>query len=162
MDFRNGAKDGVVVRALASHQCGHGSDPGVDAICVLSLLLVLSFAQTVQSPLFFREIVEIQRVLPLMAAILILKCTAGAGVGDYSCRGRGQVPPKQPPPPRPLSSFDKHARWQPVRRAISRRSHGKIGDCEQSILCSERFFSGYSDFPLSSKTNISKFQFDQE
>ena len=28
--------------------------------------------------------------------------------------------------------------------------------------CSERFFSGYSRFPLSSKTNISKFQFDPE
>ena len=26
--------------------------------------------------------------------------------------------------------------------------------------CSERFLSGYSSFPLSSKTNISKFQFD--
>ena len=26
--------------------------------------------------------------------------------------------------------------------------------------CSERFFSWYSGFPLSSKTNISKFQFD--
>ena len=26
--------------------------------------------------------------------------------------------------------------------------------------CSERFFSGYSGFPLSSKTNISKCQFD--
>ena len=31
-----------------------------------------------------------------------------------------------------------------------------------SRLCSERFFSGYSSFPLSSKTNISKFQFDPE
>ena len=31
-----------------------------------------------------------------------------------------------------------------------------------SLLCSKRFFSGFSDFPLSSKTNISKFQFDQE
>ena len=31
-----------------------------------------------------------------------------------------------------------------------------------SLLCSERFFSGYSGFPLSSKPNISKFQFDQE
>ena len=29
-----------------------------------------------------------------------------------------------------------------------------------SRLCSERFFSGYCGFPLSSKTNISKFQFD--
>ena len=35
--------------------------------------------------------------------------------------------------PRPLSSFNTHARWQPVtRNARSRRSHGKIGDCEQS------------------------------
>ena len=31
-----------------------------------------------------------------------------------------------------------------------------------SLPCSERFFSGYSGFPLSLKTNISKFQFDQE
>ena len=28
--------------------------------------------------------------------------------------------------------------------------------------CSEKFFSGYSSFPLSSKINISKFQFDLE
>ena len=63
--------DGAVVRTLASHPCGPGSNLGVDAICGLSLLLVLFFAP------------------------------------------RG-------------------------------------------------FFSGYSGFPLSSKTNISKFQFDQE
>ena len=31
-----------------------------------------------------------------------------------------------------------------------------------SLPCSGRFFSGYSGFPLSSKTNISKFHFDQE
>ena len=31
-----------------------------------------------------------------------------------------------------------------------------------SLLCSERFFSGYSGFPLSSKTNIFKFQFDHK
>ena len=31
-----------------------------------------------------------------------------------------------------------------------------------SLPCSERFFSGYSGFPLSSKTNISKSQFDKE
>ena len=30
-----------MVRALASHQCGPGSNPGVDTICGLSLLLVL-------------------------------------------------------------------------------------------------------------------------
>ena len=34
-----------MVRALASHQAGRGSNPGVNAICGLSLLLVLSFAQ---------------------------------------------------------------------------------------------------------------------
>ena len=32
------------VRALASHRCGPGSNPGVEAICGLSLLLVLSLA----------------------------------------------------------------------------------------------------------------------
>ena len=33
-----------MVRALASHQCVPGSNPGVDAICGLSLSLVLFFA----------------------------------------------------------------------------------------------------------------------
>ena len=45
-----GAKDGAVVRALGSRQCGPGSNPGVDAICGLSLLLVLSFAPRGFSP----------------------------------------------------------------------------------------------------------------
>ena len=45
-----GARDGPVVRALASHQCGPGSNPGVDAICGLGLLLVLSFAPRGFSP----------------------------------------------------------------------------------------------------------------
>ena len=45
-----GARGGAVVRALASHQCGPGSNPGVDAICGLSLLLVLSFAPRGFSP----------------------------------------------------------------------------------------------------------------
>ena len=36
--------DGAVARALASHQCDPGSNPGVDVICGLSLLLALSFA----------------------------------------------------------------------------------------------------------------------
>ena len=36
---------------------------------------------------------------------------------------------------RPLSSFDTHPRWQPVTHsARSRRSYGKIGDCELSIV----------------------------
>ena len=43
-----------------------------------------------------------------------------------------------------------------------RRCHMWVEFVVGSFLCSERFFSGYSGFPLSSKTNISKFQFDQE
>ena len=44
------SRDGAVVRALSSHQCGPGSNPGVDAIRGLSLLLVLSFAPRGISP----------------------------------------------------------------------------------------------------------------
>ena len=39
-----------MVRALTSHQCGPGSNPGVDAICWLSLLLVPSLAPGDFSP----------------------------------------------------------------------------------------------------------------
>ena len=45
-----GSKGGAMVRALASHQCGPGSNPRVDAICGLSLLLVLSLAPRSFSP----------------------------------------------------------------------------------------------------------------
>ena len=42
------------------------------------------------------------------------------------------LPPKRP---RPLSSFDTHARWQPVTQsALSRLCYGKIEDCEQSKI----------------------------
>ena len=43
-----------------------------------------------------------------------------------------------------------------------RRRHLWVEFVVGSLLCSERFFSGYSGFLLSSKTSISKFQFDQE
>ena len=39
-----------MVRAVASHQCGPGSNPGVGTICGLSLLLVLSLAPRGFSP----------------------------------------------------------------------------------------------------------------
>ena len=39
-----------MVRALASHQCGTGSNPGFYAICGLSMLLVLSFAPSGSFP----------------------------------------------------------------------------------------------------------------
>ena len=54
-------------------------------------------------PYCFCEIAEIERVLPLMAAILIFKCTERAGVGDYS-RFLPNCPPRLP------SSFDTHPR----------------------------------------------------
>ena len=43
-----------------------------------------------------------------------------------------------------------------------RRRHMWVEFVVGSLLCSERFFSGYSGFPLSSKSNISKFQFDHK
>ena len=39
-----------MVRANASHQCGPGSNRGVDAMCELSLLLVLSLSMRGFSP----------------------------------------------------------------------------------------------------------------
>ena len=44
------ARVAAVVRALATHQYGPGSNPGADAICGLSLLLVLSLAPPGFSP----------------------------------------------------------------------------------------------------------------
>ena len=45
-----GSRDGAVVRALAFHQCGPGSIPGLDVICGLSLLLFLFSAPRGFSP----------------------------------------------------------------------------------------------------------------
>ena len=39
--MKRGERGGTVVRALASHQCGSGSIPGLGVICGLSLSLVL-------------------------------------------------------------------------------------------------------------------------
>ena len=43
-----------------------------------------------------------------------------------------------------------------------RRRHMWVEFVVGSLPCSERFFSGSSGFPLSTKTHISKFQFDHE
>jgi len=70
-----------------------------------------------------------------MVAILIFKCTEGAGIGIIALGGGGVKNIFSLPPihPCPLSGFDTHARWQPVTQsAQSRQSYGKIGDCEQS------------------------------
>ena len=77
-----------------------------------------------QSPIFSWDRLDIPRLT--VTSILIFKCTEGAGVGDYSF-----IPNR----PQPLSSFDTHARWQPVTQsARSRWSCGKIEDCEQSTF----------------------------
>ena len=47
--MKRGSRDGAVVRALASHQYGPGSIPGLGVICGLSLLLVLILAPRVFS-----------------------------------------------------------------------------------------------------------------
>ena len=67
-----------------------------------------------------------------MVAILIITWAEGAGVGDYSSKVRGGGGEENCGTV--ITSFTELVvpRWQPVRRAISRRSHGKIGDCEQS------------------------------
>ena len=107
------------------------------------------FLQTVHSPLFFREIVEIPRVSSLIAVILIFKCTEGAGVRSLfqafrQCRA---VRSKESDEKQrgdwgercgflftshrsPLNAWNRLGR--PGLR--SRRSYGKIGDCEHSTL----------------------------
>ena len=54
-----------------------------------------------------------------MTAIMIFKCTEGAGVGDYSSRGRwARKIASSQTAPCPLSSFDTHARCSPKRKAL--------------------------------------------
>ena len=50
LEQKSGSRDGAVVRALASHQCGLGSTPGPGLICGLSLLMVLVLAPSSFSP----------------------------------------------------------------------------------------------------------------
>ena len=56
------------------------------------------------------------------------------------------------------------ARLPPMCPAFDSRTrrHMRVEFVVGSLPCSERFFSGSSGFPLSSKTNVSKFQFDLE
>ena len=49
-NIASGSRDGAVVRALASHQCGLGSIPGLGVMYGLSLLLVLILAPRGFSP----------------------------------------------------------------------------------------------------------------
>ena len=58
-----------------------------------------------------------------------------------------------------MRAFASH---QCVPGSISRLGVMLVEFVVGSRPCSERFFSGYSGFPFSSETNISKFQFDLE
>ena len=81
-----------------------------------------------------------------MADILIFKCTVPRrrASGIIALGGGGEKNiflTITQTAPRPLSSFDTHARWQPVTQSIrSRRSYGKIEDREQ--------WAGVSRYPL--------------
>ena len=50
----------------------------------------------------------------------------------------------------------------PMWSGFDSRHHMLVEFVVGSCPCSERFFSGYSSLPLSSKTNISNFQFNLE
>ena len=117
-----------------------------------------------QSPIFSRDRLDIPRLT--VTAILFFKCTEGAGVRNYSS-GAGAMSGGGgrekyikyiiyyikynkyfsrflPNHPRPLSSFDTHARWQPVTQSAQPRwSCGKIEDCEQSSM--GRYFFAHSE-----------------
>ena len=65
-----------------------------------------------QSPIFSWD--RLDTPLLTVTAILIFKCIEGAGVGDYSSGGGGSEKNFSrflPNRPRPLGSFDTHARW---------------------------------------------------
>ena len=69
-------------------------------------------------------------------------CTEGPRVEVYSSSSRNR--PNSPPPPPPPSRFDTHLRWPPVMQSLrSRRSYGKIGECEQSGNLDEFLFTDH-------------------
>ena len=78
------------------------------------IMKIMSWVDCSQSPIFSWDRLDIPRLLTV-TAILILKCTEGAGVGDYGWGGGGEGREKfsrfLPNRPRPLGSFDTHARW---------------------------------------------------
>ena len=136
---------------LASHQCGPGSNPGVDAICGLSLLLVLFFAPrgfspgtplfpspllrevfspgtpVFPSPLLREVFLRVLRFSPLLCSERFFSGCSGFPL-SFAPRG---FSPGAPVFPSPLlrGVFLRVLRFSP-------------------LLCSEGFFSGCSGFPL--------------
>ena len=101
-----GSKGGAVVRALTSHNFGPGSNPGVEAIFGLSLLLVLSFAPRGLSPCSSVFLSPQKSTLPnsnsirnargrLNEFIRTPKCFVGTGADlGGGCRGCAPPPPR--------------------------------------------------------------------
>ena len=79
------------------------------------------------------------RVLVRLASLAIGELARRLSLLNSSCSDVIKFPlfsPSLPNCPRPLSSFETHVRWLPVTKsAQSRRSYGKMEDCEQPSLC---------------------------
>ena len=95
-----GCRDGVVVRALASHQCGQGSIPRLGVICGLSLLVLYS------APRGFS---------PVLSSL---------GVQAWRSGESTRLPPM----------------WTGFDSQTQRHMWVEFVD---SLLCTERFFSGF-------------------
>ena len=153
---RTCSKSGAVVRALTSHQFGRGSNPGVNAICGLSLLLALSFAPrgfSQGTPVFpspqkptlpnsnstgnaRTRLNEFSRTLKYFLAkrITVTFFLYQIYLGERG-DGLARLPPSTAINPRAHPSVLLIQRWPPLTEsARSRRSYGKIKDCEQSKL----------------------------
>lgn len=84
--------------------------------------------------------VRIER-LPVPAAILISCVLRGRELGFIALLPETVPLPTPPPPP---SRFDNHPRWPSVMQSLrSRRSYGKLGECEQSSNLDEFLFTDH-------------------
>ena len=101
----------------------------------------------VHSPVFFRKIIEIER-FALRAAIL-RECQNYLGSGDgLGGNEKNLFYFSRPPCPRAiipdappsLGTLEKQDTVT-IRRGISKRSHEKIGDCEQSTQCPPHYYT---------------------
>ena len=93
------------MRALTFHQCGPGSNPGADAICGLSLLLVLSFAArgfspgtpVFPSPLLREVFLRVLRFSPLLCSERFFSGYSGSPL-SFAPRGFSPGTPVFPSP----------------------------------------------------------------
>ena len=89
------------------------------------------------------------RLTPWLCSVILTNSDDGHKVGKFGEQGWRSGESARLPPMWP--GFES---W--------RRRHMCVEFVVGSLPCSERFFSGYSGFPLSLKTNTFKLQFDLE